>query len=319
MLNVFNQFYNLMIKLIGGLFFTCALVSLSSCSLVNSKNEPIEIDFSETDLSINNEILTDSVPILRVAVAAMISPLETYSYYKELIDYISEKMGYPIEFRTRKTYQEVNALVKTNKVDFAFICSGGYIDLASDAAVEILAVPVVNGISKYQAYIIVNSSSDIKTLEDLKGKTFAFTDPLSNSGKLYTVKRVKELGSTAGNFFSEIIYTYAHDYSIHLVSMGSIDGASVDGLIYDYHIKFSPEVLKDIRIIEKSEYFGIPPVVISRDVEPDIAVQLKKSFFNMDKDSSGIKILEKINIDRFIEGKNSDYNSIRAMKEFIQL
>ncbi|MCJ7830710.1 MAG: hypothetical protein MUP74_04905, partial [Desulfobacterales bacterium] len=45
---------------------------------------------------------------LRVAVAAMISPQETFIYYRELIDYIGERLDRDIELVQRKTYGEIN-------------------------------------------------------------------------------------------------------------------------------------------------------------------------------------------------------------------
>ncbi|MFN4110674.1 MAG: PhnD/SsuA/transferrin family substrate-binding protein, partial [Ignavibacteria bacterium] len=97
----------------------------------------------EINISSNNKLLFqaaehDSIPVLYFAVSTMISSMETFNLYKDVMDYISKKIGMRIEFKQRKTYQEVNKLLKENKLDFAFICTGAYIEARNEIPIEIL-------------------------------------------------------------------------------------------------------------------------------------------------------------------------------------
>ena len=260
----------------------------------------------------------DSLKKLKIAISAMTSPKETFTYYKDLIKYISEKIGIRIEFTQRKTYHEVNLLLENGQVDFAFICSGAYVEPTVRNKVDLLAVPVINGEPLYQAYIITQKGAGITKIEDLKGKSFAFTDPLSHTGYSYVLKRLNDLGETANHFFSKSIFTYAHDNSIQLVEKGTIDGATIDGLIYEYLYKVNPERIKNIRIIEKSEYFGIPPIVIQRNFDPNLKEKIRKVFFDMHNDPIGKKILNKLSIEKYILGDKKDYLTVRKYKDLIQ-
>ena len=67
----------------------------------------------------------DGVP-LRVAVAAVISPKGTVESYSSLIDYLSKKIGRPVELVQRRTYMEINNMVKSGEVDIAFVCTSAY-------------------------------------------------------------------------------------------------------------------------------------------------------------------------------------------------
>ncbi len=293
------------------------LVNGYACKeFVKDKNAAKEVDFRSGEFkSPEQTALQDSNKSLKVAVSAIISPLESFRYYQELFNYISGKLHNSIEFKQRKTYAEVNQMLVNNEVDFAFICSGAY-TLISDK-VEILVVPVCNGKPFYQSYIIVNSQSGIRKFEDLRGKSFAFTDPLSNTGRLYAVKRLHDLNVTEKDFFSSTIYTHAHDISIQLVSKNVVDGAAVDGLIYQYQAKFHPETVKNIKIIEKSEDFGIPPVVVPRSLSPELKNRLRDIFLHIHQDSTGMKILNKLLIEKFIPGDDNNYNTIREMQKIV--
>jgi len=248
----------------------------------------------------------------------MVSPRETLRYYEDLVHYISRKIGRPIKINQKKTYKEVNDQLKQRQIDAAFICSGAFVEAKSRFPIEIIAVPVVNGKNTYNADVIVRKNSPIRRFEDLRGKTFAFTDPLSNTGRLYAVERVRELHSTPGKFFSKVIYTHGHDYSIQAVARGMVDGATVDGLVLNYTKAYYPEKVKNIRIIEISKPFGMPPVVVHKNLDYQLKNKLRQVLLKMDKDPEGKKILERLMIDKFVPGNEKDYLSISKSLKYTE-
>ncbi|MGB9664064.1 MAG: phosphate/phosphite/phosphonate ABC transporter substrate-binding protein [Ignavibacteria bacterium] len=266
-----------------------------------------EIDLVNDNDSKNSVVKQDSVPVIYVAVSTMISPLETFNLYKDVMDYISKKLGVHIEFKQRKTYSEVNELLAENKLDFAFICTGAYLEAMNKIPIEILAVPVVNGRPYYQAYILVNEDSKINSFDELKNKSFAFTDPLSNTGYSYVINILKDKRTTPEKFFSKRIFTNAHDYSIQAVKRKLVDGATVDGLVYEYLKHFQPEKIEGIKIIHKSKDFGIPPFVVQKNLDKNLKEKLRKIMLEMHQDSDGKKLLSKIMIDKFILADDSLY------------
>lgn len=292
--------------------FLASMLLFFGCNDSNQKSkEPVIIDFSKQGSEQGQLSNNDSIHKLKVVVSAIITPHETFIYYRDLFDYISEKLNYEVEFKQRKTYQEANDLLANNEVDMAFICSLAYVMAKEENTVELLAMPLYNGKPFYQAYIIAHKSSNIENFQQFKGKSFAYTDPLSNTGKLYAQKRIKELGFNLETYFSKTMYSNAHDASIQLVSKKIVDGATVDGLIFEYLAKHHPEKVKNIKVIEKSEDFGIPPVVVSKNIDAETKQKLKNIFLNLHKDSIGKQILNKLLIDKFIEGNDANYNSIR--------
>jgi phosphonate transport system substrate-binding protein len=110
-----------------------------------------------------------------------------------------------VQFIQRKTYGEVNELIGKGQIDLAFICSGPYATGKEKYGFEILATPQVRGSPFYHAYLIVNKNSDIRRLEDLRGHTFAFTDPASNTGRLVPLYWLNHMGERPETFFSKFI------------------------------------------------------------------------------------------------------------------
>ncbi|MCZ7399735.1 MAG: phosphate/phosphite/phosphonate ABC transporter substrate-binding protein [Candidatus Methanoperedens sp.] len=254
---------------------------------------------------------------LRIAVSAIISPDETLVYYQDMFDYLSLKMGVPVKLVQRKTYQEVNDLVRKNSVDAAFVCSLAYIEGKDLFGMELLAVPIVRGEPRYYSYIIVPEDSNINTLEELKGKTFAYTDPLSNSGKLSPEYMIAQMGENPETFFRLTFFTYSHDKSIQAVAEKMVDGAAVDSLVWDFKNATDPRFTSRTKIISKSPPYGIPPVVISKDIDPTLKEKLRKILLQMHEDKKGKEILDRIMIDRFSEANDSIYDSVREMKKVV--
>ena len=258
-------------------------------------------------------------PTLRVAVAAMISPKETAIYYQELIDYLSEKIEYVAELTQRKTYAEVNELIAKRQIDLAFICTGPFATGADRYGIEAIATPIVRGRPFYHSYLIVNNDSDLQSLADLEGKDFAFTDPESNTGSLVPRYWLSQIGVTPETFFRSFTYTYSHDNAIMAVSKNLVDGAAVDGHMWEYYQQRNPFYSSKTRVIKKSEPFGSPPLVVSRALDPEMKVALKKVILSMHEDPQGKRILDELMIDYFAPPKSEWYAPVKAMLERITI
>jgi phosphonate transport system substrate-binding protein len=284
----------------------------SACN--RKPREVIVIDPNNTGRQVAVE--TDSVyNPLKVAVSAILSPKETYESYEEIFRFISDEIGYPIEFHQRKTYVEINQMLENELLDFAFICTGAYVELDKAKGIELLAVPVSGGRAEYNAFIIVSEAFAAEDFEDLRGSRFAFTDPLSNTGYFYALHRLNELNETPESFFESSMFTYGHDISIQLVAKGVVDAAAINQLIFDYLKVYHPERIEGVRIIEISSDYGNPPIVISQRLKGEKREQLKQLLLSMHNNPEASSILDDLLIDRFIEGEDDDYNSVREMKQ----
>ncbi len=255
-------------------------------------------------------------PPLKVAVAAMISPKKTFFYYRRLLALAGEELDMPVELIQRQTYEEVNDLLRDGKLDMAFVCSGAYVTAHDHFSLEILAVPQVNGKKVYFSYFIVPQESPATKITDLRGKKFAFTDPLSNTGKLSPTYTLARMGLSPDTFFSQTIYTYSHDNSIMAVAENQVDGAAVDSLVWDYLNRNEPELISKTRIIAISEPYGIPPIVNGRTTAPGLKKRLRHFFLHLHEKARGRKILKAIMVDRFVPGEDSMYDSIRRIRKW---
>jgi phosphonate transport system substrate-binding protein len=296
--------------LLFGFLYLVMVIAVTGCG---RDSDAVVVDFAKTITVERPASQITEAATFNVAVAAIISPKETFGYYRQLLDYIGEKLGRDVQFIQRKTYSEINKLLGVGQIDLAFICSGPYAAGKEIYDFELIATPRVQKSHFYQSYLIVNKASQFKKLEDLRGRVFAFTDPDSNTGKLVPTYWLFEMKEQPETYFSKTIYTYSHDNSILAVAKALVDGAAIDGLIWEYYHQKDPAFTSRTRIIRKSEPYGIPPIVASKHLSPELKDRIRQLFLSMHNDPKGQKILAELMIDKFIAPKDEWYDSIRQM------
>ena len=264
------------------------ILFISGCS---DSGKAKEINFDKRENVKVTSSQTDGKGI-RIAVGGMITPREGLAYYRMLLDFIGDELGEEIEYVDREDYAEINNLMKKSYIDIAFVCGGPYVDAHKEFGMELLVAPLAYGETVYYSYMLAHKDSPIENIQDLRGKKFAFTDPLSNTGKLVPTYLLAKINETPDSFFENYDFTYAHDKSIKAVAEGIVDGAAVDSLIWEYANYANPEFTSKTKIIQKSPPYGIPPVAVRPDLDQKLKEKLRNVFLTIHESDEGRKLLK---------------------------
>ncbi len=234
------------------------------------------------------------------------------SFIRDWKEYLEKELKKPVSFIQRQTYQEVTKLLLSGELDAAWLC--GYPFVSNQSKLSLLAVPVYQGQPVYQSYLIVPSTDDTtQSIEDLKGKTFAYSDPNSNSGFLYPQVDLIRRGINPRYFFSKAFFAWSHQDVVRAVAEGVAHAGSVDGYVWESISRINPELTGQTRVVAISESFGFPPFVVNQELPKIKKAALKNALLQMDNNDSGKKILSKLNLDKFTDSDNSLYEGIARM------
>lgn len=255
---------------------------------------------------------------LRLGMGAMITPKDGYLYYHKLKLYLEEKLGRPVQLVDRDNYDQLLKLLRQGELDASFICAGPYVEGHEKFGLEILAMPLVDGVPQYYAYIIVPKDSLVRDFTDLRGKTFGFIDPKSNTGRIVPAYELARRGESPEHFFKKVVYTYGHDHSIMAVAEKMVDGAAVGSHVWEFLARTKPELVSKTRIIARFGPYGFPPFTVTRAMDAETKLRLRKILLTMHEDPRGRQILVDMLVDRFIAGDDKNYASVREMKAFIE-
>ena len=255
---------------------------------------------------------------LRVAVASVISPRESFKLYGPLLEYISRKLNRPVDFHQRRTHNEINDLLRSRHADVAFVCGYMYVAGKTNFGMQILVVPKVMGRVTYHSYIIVPKGSKAHSLKDLREKIFAFSDPLSISGWLFPMYILQLIGETPDTHFKRYVFTYSHDNTVKAVAEKLVDGGAVDSLVYEFMVARDRRYAEKIRVVQTSMPWGNPPVVVHPLLPRGLKAELKSVFLTMHQDDEGRKALKDLMIDKFVPPDQAAYKPVRAMAEKVE-
>ena len=297
------------VAILGGVILVAGLTAVLGWRTAPDR---LEVDLSR--MSPLEPSTKEAAGTLRVAVASILTPTSNFRAYRKIIEYLGTQLQRPTEMVQRSSYAEVNELLATGGVDLAFVCSGAYVDLRGKGDVELLVVPVVDGSTTYQSWIIVRSGLGARAFEDLLGRTFAFVDPISNTGYYFPMWRVLQLGEDPERFFEATKFTHSHEESIEMVAEGVVDAAAVDHLVFEGLVEQRPELEDRVRVIERSRPFGIPPVVVRKGIDSELRGKLRDLLLGIHRDTAGRQAMASLGFDRFALGRDADYDDIAAMR-----
>lgn len=234
------------------------------------------------------------------------------SFLSDWRDYLQGRIGRAIRFVQRGSYREIMELLLGEKLDFAWIC--GYPYVRHRERLRLLAVPLSEGRPQYQSYLIVPAEDQTaRSILDLRGKLFAYSDPDSNSGYLYPRYALTQLKENPDRFFARTFFTWAHRKVVEAVGADLAQGGAVDSYVWETLRIYHPELTERTRVVQKSPYFGHTPVVARHGVSNAEFETMQEAFLGMSAAPAGRQLLRRLNLDGFVAGDPALFDGIVQM------
>ncbi len=231
--------------------------------------------------------------------------------------FLQSRLKRSVIFVQRGNYREIVDLLRDGKLEFAWLC--GYPYVRDRNHFRLAAVPLYRGEPLYHSYLIVPASDkQTRSINDLRGRIFAFSDPDSNSGHLYPEYLLAKQDLQPASFFAKGFYTWSHRKVVEAVASGLAQGGAVDGYVWDTLSRTHPELTSRTRIVTESPQFGFPPIVASRSVSRRDLSNFQQVLFGMVHDDEGAYLLDRLNINGFVYGNEHLYDSIADMSRFVE-
>lgn len=231
--------------------------------------------------------------------------------------YLASKLGSPVELVTRRTYQEISALLVSGQVHSAWICGYPYVQFKAE--LDLVATPVWHGRPLYQSYLIASAGRNVDDWTGLKGDIHAFSDPDSNSGFLVTRALLAENRLLPQAFFSDTFFTYGHRNVVRAVASGLAQSGSVDGYVYEVMRETEPNLVTQTRIVRKSEWLGFPPIASPKSLSGNPKIGLfQDALVRMGDSAEGRKVLDLLRLDGFLATEPSLFDAIEAKVDLVR-
>jgi len=163
----------------------------------------------------------------------------------------------------------------------------------------------------YQAQILVRSDSGITDINGLKGKKFAFVDPISTSGFLFPTLLVKsKTGQEPKTFFSNTIFAGGHDKSVLALYRGDVDGAA--SFIDARTLAGMPaDIMTKTKVIDTAGPIPNDGIAVAKNFPADVTATVTKALIAYCADAGKATCKSLFSWDGLQEVKSDFYNPVR--------
>jgi len=180
-------------------------------------------------------LLAQAADTLRVSAIPDEAPTELLRKFKPLGAYLEQQLGMKVEFVPVSDYAAVVEAIAAERIDLAWL--GGFTFVQTRLKTANSAHPAIPLVQRAEdekfTSKIISADPAVQSLQDLKGKTFAFGSVSSTSGSLMPRYFMLQDGIKPEDFFSRIAYSGAHDATAAWVQAGKADGGVLNASVWD--------------------------------------------------------------------------------------
>jgi len=250
-------------------------------------------------------------PVLRVSAIPDENPNELLRIYTPFAEYLAKELGMKVQFTPVVDYAATVEGLAARKLDLVWY--GGF--------TSVQAVRRTNGTAKrlvlrqedaeFRSVFVARPGSSIKSLEDLKGKTFAFGSVSSTSGHLMPRFFLLQAKVTPEKDMKQVAFSGAHDATALWVESGKVEAGALNFLVWDKLVQ-----TKKVDLAKVDVFYTTPPYVdyvwtARGDLDTGIQDKLVAAFLRLDYDNREHKrLLDLHRTRKYIRANDADWKGI---------
>jgi phosphonate transport system substrate-binding protein len=249
-------------------------------------------------------ITSFAADVLRVSAIPDEAPTELLRKFKPLGAYLEQQTGMKVEFVPVADYPAVVEALATDRLDMAWL--GGFTFVQVNLKTG-NAIPLVQREQDAQfTSKFITSDPNVKSLADLKGKTFAFGSISSTSGSLMPRYFMLQDNIKPETWFSRVAYSGAHDATAAWVQAGKVDAGVLNASVWDKLVNTGK-----VKVFATTPAYFDYNWTVRGTLDPALAEKLKQAFLALDPANPAHKaILDLQAASRFIATKPENYKGI---------
>ena len=254
-------------------------------------------------------VFAHAADVLKVSAIPDEAPTELLRKFKPLGAYLEQELGMKVEFVPVADYAAVVEALAADRIDMAWL--GGF-TFAQARLKTGNAVPLVQREQDAEfTSKFITSDPAVKSLQDLKGKTFAFGSVSSTSGSLMPRYFMLQDGIKPEDFFSRVAYSGAHDATAAWVQAGKADAGVLNASVWQKLVDAGKVDTDKVKVFATTPTYYDYNWTVRGNLDADLQAKIKAAFLALDPAKPEQKaILDLQAASRFIETKPENYEGI---------
>jgi phosphonate transport system substrate-binding protein len=252
--------------------------------------------------------------VIRVSAIPDENPTDLIRKYAPLVAHLEKALGTKVVYTPATDYGAVVQALAAGKVDFAWLGAFTFVQSKRFAGAVPLCMRRID--RKFKSGFVVHKDSGITTMEELKGKRFAFGSKSSTSGHLmprHFMSTMFKIDSTK-DFRGAPLYSGSHDATVKMVESGKVDAGAANLMVIKRLLKnkkIDPQLVKLM--------WTTPPYVdyvwaARSTVSAKMREKFKAAFLSLDANQpSDKKVLDLQGAKGFVEAKIEDFDAVEQV------
>ncbi|MCX2687073.1 putative selenate ABC transporter substrate-binding protein [Pseudomonas sp. DCB_AW] len=252
-------------------------------------------------------VVAQAAETLRVSAIPDEAPTELQRKFKPLGEYLAKQLGMEVKFVPVADYPAVVESLASDRLDLAWL--GGFTFVQVHLK-DPNATPLVQREQDAQfTSKFITANPNVKSLADLKGKSFAFGSISSTSGSLMPrYFMLKENNIKPEDYFSRVAYSGAHDATAAWVQAGKVDGGVLNASVWQKLVDAGKVNTSKVKVFATTPTYYDYNWTVRGNMAPALKAKIKQAFLDLDPANPEHKaILDLQAASRFIETKPENY------------
>ena len=252
---------------------------------------------------------------LRIAFIAYEDPNRLSDDVQPVVEYLEQRLGRKVEHFAATDYAGVVEALRNETADVGFMGPLQYIIAHHHAGAYPILGEVYGDSPTYHSRIFVRKDSGIRSIEDLRGKTIAFVDPISSSGYMYpleifTSAKLIADRTAADSFFKRIYFAGGDEQAIRAVHNEFVDAAGIGEYAYGL---LRPEERDEVIHIAESKPLPSHCVVVRKGLADERAAELREALLALNEGPNRGLLKNLYNVDGYVPVSHDTYAEVERI------
>ena len=250
--------------------------------------------------------------VFRITAIPDESPTELARKAAPLVKYLEQRLGTKVEYTPVTDYAAAVEAIANQQVDLAWFGGFTFVQAQQRSGGKVIPLVQREEDEKFRS-VFVTTNDAIKSLADLKGRTFTFGSQSSTSGHLMPRSFLLAAGIDPDRDLKRVAYSGAHDATVAAVASGKVDAGALNISVWDKLVADRKVDPARVRV-----FFTTPPYydynwTVHADMPAAQRERLTKAFLDLDKSTpEGREVLEVQRATRFVPTRAENYKGIEA-------
>jgi phosphonate transport system substrate-binding protein len=244
---------------------------------------------------------------LRMSAIPDENPTELMRIYAPFAEYLQREIGRPVKFTPVVDYAATVEGMAANKLDLVWFGGLTHVQARIRTNNTAYAIAMREEDLRFKSVFITNPRADVKSLQELKGKTFAFGSAGSTSGHTMPRYFLLKAGIVPEQDFSKFSFSGAHDATALWVQSERVDAGALNISVWEKLVE-----TKKVDPAQVFVFWTTPPYVdynwtVRGDLDKGLVERIKQAFLRLDRSNpEHAKLLDLHRATRYVAVESED-------------